>query len=250
MWSIRGMKMFKGMKRQSNSVKTIEFICDEPELDYFPKPVPASKKIPDWYKKLTTHIDNQKVYVEGNANLTIKKCMPVFDAMTSGYLILLPCDVWVTRNLDGSPNFTWPIQVKMVTAHSKEQASTITVPPGYGPEFLKWTNPWIVKVPQGWSVLFTQPMHRDDLPFQILSGIVDTDNFKLSVQFPFLLQKDFVGLIPAGTPVAQIIPVKREEWVAEYSALAPGQKIKNLETHSVIFENRYKKTFWNKKVFK
>jgi hypothetical protein len=244
------MKMFKGMKPQSNKVKTIEFICEDPSLDYFPKPIPASKRIPDWYKKLTTHIDNQKVYVDGNSNLTVKKCMPVFDAMTAGYYILLPCDVWVARNPDGTASFTWPIHIKMVTDHPKEQASTLTPPPGYGPEFLKWTNAWIIKVPDGWSVLFTQPMHRDDLPFQILPGVVDADHFKLSVQFPFLLKKDFTGLIPAGTPIAQVIPFKREEWEAQYSSLESGQKEKNLEAHSVIFENRYKKTFWNKKVFK
>jgi hypothetical protein len=245
-----GMKMFKGMKGQSNKVKTIEFICEDPSLDYFPKPVPASKRIPEWYKKLTTHIDNQKIYADGNSNLTVKKCMPVFDSMTAGYYILLPCDVWVTRNPDNTASFTWPIHTKMVTDHPQQQASTFTPPPGYGPEFLKWTNVWIIKVPDGWSVLFTQPMHRDDLPFQILPGIVDADHFKLSVQFPFLLKKDFTGLIPAGTPIAQVIPFKREEWEAQYSSLEPGQKEKNLQEHSVIFENRYKKTFWNKKVFK
>jgi hypothetical protein len=45
------------------------------------------------------------------------------------------------------------------------------------------------------------------LPFSILPGIVDADHFKLSVQFPFLLQAGFEGVIPAGTPVAQIIPI-------------------------------------------
>lgn len=244
------MKMLKGMRRQQNKSKTIQFICEDPDLDYFPKPTPASKHIPDWYKKLTTHIDNQKIYVDGNANITIKKCMPVFDAMTSGYHILLPCDVWVTRNPDNSPNFTWPIQLKMVTEHGHEQVSTFTVPDGYGPQFLKWTNPWIVKVPDGWSVIFTTPMHRDDLPFSLLPAIVDADHFKLSVQFPFLLKSNFSGLIPAGTPMAQVIPFKREEWKAEYGVLERGEKDKNLQEHSVYLENRYKRTFWNKKVFK
>ena len=243
-----GLKMLKRTKAENNQV--IQFICDEKELDYFPQPLPSSKHIPDWYKKLPTHINNQRIYQEGGANQTVKKCMPVFDAMTAGYLITLPCDVFVSRDAQGSPSFTWPIKTKMVTSHPHEQASTLTIPKGYGPEFLKWFNPWIVKVPDGWSVLFTQPMHRDDLPFSILPGIVDADHFKLSVQFPFLLQAGFEGVIPAGTPMAQIIPFKRVEWTAEYSSLESQQKEKNLEAHSVLFENRYKKTFWNKKVFK
>lgn len=241
------MKMFKGMK---DSTQTIEFICDDPAVDYFQKPLPASKSVPDWYKKLGTHIHNRKTFENGNANETIKKCMPVFDAMTAGYHILFPCDVSITRNPDGTPKFDWPIQYKMVNEHSREQASTLTIPPGYGPQFLKWSNPWVVKVPKGWSVLFIQPMHRDDLPFQILPGVVDADGFKLSVQFPFLLQKDFVGVIPAGTPMAQIIPFKRAEWNATYSTLKAGERIKQLEHHSIYLENRYKKTFWNKKTYK
>ena len=245
-----GLKMFKGMRDSKNKKQSIQFICEDPDLDYFLKPVPASKHVPDWYKRLTTHINNQKTYEDGNANITVKRCMPVFDAMTAGYYILLPCDVWVTRNFDGTPNFTWAIQTKMVTEHSKEQMSTFNIPNGYSPQFLKWSNPWIIKVPDGWSVLFTTPMHRDDLPFYILPGVVDADHFKLSVQFPFLLKEKFEGLIPAGTPMAQVIPFKREEWEAEYSSLKPGEKHKNLEAHSIYLDNRYKRTFWNKKVFK
>jgi len=245
-----GMMTSKIMKIVNRNSNTIEFICEDADLDYFSKPLPSSKNIPEWYKKLTTHIDNKKTYSDGHANSTVKKCMPVFDAMTSGYLITFPCDVVVTRNPDGSPAFSWPIQFKMVNQHSYEQASTLKVPSEYGPEFLKWSNPWIIKMPKGWSVLFVQPMHRDDLPFSILPGIVDADGFKLSVQFPFLLRKDFVGVIPAGTPMAQIIPIKRSDWVAEYSSIERRESQKNLEHHSIYLENRYKRTFWNKKNYK
>jgi hypothetical protein len=175
--------------------------------------------------------------------------MPVFDAMTAGYMITFPCDVNVTRNPDGSPNFDYPIPYVMVNEHSKAQVETFNISDNYDPKFLKWTNPWVVKVPDGWSILFTQPMHRDDLPFNILPGIVDADHFKLSVQFPFLLKKDFEGIIPAGTPMVQLIPIKRADWKAEYSSLEQGEKEKNLLGHSIYFDNRYKRTFWNRKQY-
>ena len=250
---MNGMTMFKIMRREKTrplQEETIEFICEDPNLNFFRKPEPSSKHIPDWYKKLNTFIGNKNTYTDGNNNTTVKRCMPVFDAMTSGYLILFPCDVYVSRNHDGSASFQYPIQFNMVSEHAPQQASTLTVPDGYDSRFLKWTNPWIVKVPDGWSVLFTQPMHRDDLPFSILPGIVDADHFKLSVQFPFLLKKDFEGLIPAGTPMVQLLPIKRAEWKAQYSSLAVGERDKNTMEHSIYFDNRYKRTFWNKKSYK
>lgn len=246
-----GMRMLSVMKLlKSKKPLSIEFICDEERLDFFPKPIPAAKLLPQWYKDMPSHVDNKVSYADGNVSATIKKCMPVFDAMSAGYLMLFPCDILVERNPDGSPRMSWPIAHKMVHEHSRAQASTLTIPKGMGPQLLKWTNPWRVVVPDGWSIMFTQPAHRDDLPFTIMTGIVDADHFKLSVQFPFLLDNDFEGIIPAGTPMAQVIPIKREEWTATYSSAKDGEHDKNLQEHSMFFENRYKKTFWNRKVYK
>jgi hypothetical protein len=53
--------------------------------------------------------------------------------------------------------------------------------------------------------------------FTILPGIVDTDQYKAAVNFPFVLNEadKFEGLIPAGTPMAQVIPFKRDSWKME-----------------------------------
>jgi hypothetical protein len=46
-----------------------------------------------------------------------------------------------------------------------------------------------------------------------MEGVVDTDTYNAPVNFPFVLKNvNFEGLIPAGTPIAQVIPFKREEW--------------------------------------
>jgi hypothetical protein len=53
--------------------------------------------------------------------------------------------------------------------------------------------------------------------FTILPGVVDTDQYKAPVNFPFVLNEadKFEGLIPAGTPMAQVIPFKRDSWQME-----------------------------------
>ena len=49
-------------------------------------------------------------------------------------------------------------------------------------------------------------------------GVIDTDTLNTGSNAPFVLRKNFAGLIPKGTPMFQIFPFKRESWVAEYRA--------------------------------
>ena len=60
-------------------------------------------------------------------------------------------------------------------------------------------------------------MNRFDLPFYTMSGIVESDIWGLPVFTAFFLQKDFIGVIPKGTPIFQIIPFKRDDWEREVS---------------------------------
>ena len=48
------------------------------------QPQPASKLIPDWYKNMDAYINKEKIPdVVGETTATIKRCMPVFDAITA-----------------------------------------------------------------------------------------------------------------------------------------------------------------------
>ena len=63
-------------------------------LDFFP-PKPAVKEVPDWYRNTPEYIGNQgKRWVDGNTPHTIKKCIPVFDAIIAGYVTFL---VWLIQ---------------------------------------------------------------------------------------------------------------------------------------------------------
>lgn len=79
-----------------------------------------------------------------------------------------------------------------------------------------------------------------------MSGIMDTDRCFDSGNMPFFLKENFEGLIPKGTPYAQIIPIKRKKW---YTAYTPG--LEN-EMHRVGGKNTnggYKKISWVKKEY-
>jgi hypothetical protein len=193
-------------------------------------PKPASSFVPDWYKDMESYIGGEKKPTgEGMTTGTIKRCMPVFDAITGGYILTTYADVWVSQkptfNEDGTPTdktvpwYEWP-SFGPIQWHPVEQAPNHPnkgdLPTGAS--YPKWINPWSIITPPGYSTLFTAPMHRDSV-FTILDGVVDTDTYTSPVNFPFVLNDwKFEGLIPAGTAMAQVIPFQRESWEMKIGA--------------------------------
>ena len=217
-------------------------------LDFFP-PKPAVKEVPDWYKDTPEYIGDQGKKILGNGNIphTIKKCIPVLDAMTAGYILYTQVDVQVTQ-VEGLPYYNWADQ-DAISFHPIEQAPLH--PLRNEAPYPKWTNPYAITTPTGYSVLFKQPMHKESV-FTILEGIVDTDQYKSPVNFPFVLNDvKWEGLIPAGTPMAQVIPFKRESW--KHKIGSNKERIEqNLVTAKLktLFFNSYKRQFWSRKEYK
>ena len=181
----------------------------------FDEPVSAKDILPEWYKKQNRYTGGQKIMSPdvGMFNTTIKACMPIFDLITAGYIIKTPADIYVSKNEDGSPKFSWAINgFVCVESHTPLQYDSFNIPKEFYPIGYKFINTWIAKTPKGYSSIFISPILRDDLPFECLPAIVDTDKHPIPVNFPFFIRKDFEGIIPAGTPIIQIIPFKRESW--------------------------------------
>ena len=216
-------------------------------LDFFP-PKPAVRQIPEWYKNTSEYLsDKGRTWSNGETPHTIKKCMPVFDAMTAGYVLYTQVDVQVST-INNLPFYSWSDQ-NVISLHPVEQVPLH--PTKNEAPYPKWNNPYAIATPPGYSVLFTQPMHRESV-FTILEGIVDTDKYKAPVNFPFVLKDTkWEGIIPAGTPMAQVIPFKRESW--EHKIGSDKERIeqdnisKKLKT---LFFNSYKRQFWSSKQYK
>jgi hypothetical protein len=181
------------------------------------QPVPAVSAIPDWYKNSDSYIHGKKEPLgNGQSSATIKRCMPVFDALSHGYFILTHTDVWISQReqeyegkLQILPWFEWAA-FEPILFHPANQVSLY--PTESKGNFPKWMNPWSIKTPPGYSTLFISPVHRNNV-FTILEGVVDTDTHFASVNFPmYLTNPNFEGLLPAGTPIAQVIPFQREPW--------------------------------------
>jgi hypothetical protein len=225
--------------------------------EYSPKP--ASKYVPDWYKDLESYVGGEKK-PDGNGGTTgtIKRCMPVFDSINTGYIIPTPCDVWVRQvPLDEKdPTITQPYyewsDFGIIQFHSIDQAPNYPGNTGHKGSYPKWINPWSIKTPPGYSVAIVTPWHRDSV-FTILPGVVDTDVYDAPINFPFVLNDPtkFEGLIPAGTPIAQVIPFKRDQWEMEIGTQEDLIKqAKNARLLRTKFFDSYKTQFRQKKEYK
>jgi hypothetical protein len=220
---------------------------DTSGFNFFP-PKPAVKQIPDWYKNSPEYVNDQgkKIVDVGQTAHTIKKCMPVFDAITAGYILYTQSDIQISHE-NGFSLYTCAV-AGSVFFHSLEQAQSHPLRKE-GP-FPKFNNLYAITTPPGYSVLFKQPMHRESV-FTIFEGIVDTDTYKAPVSFPFVLKNSkWEGIIPAGTPMAQVIPFKRDSWEHKIGSKKEQQEQERISRKlRTMFFNSYKRQFWSKKYY-
>jgi hypothetical protein len=219
------------------------------------KPIPASKNIPEWYKLQESFLDgnNKKAPFpeDGHTTLaTIKKCMPIFDALSCGYLLVTSCDISVSQ-VDGEPYYTWVTSdYDAIQFHPIKQASNYPVKNATS-ALPKWVNPWGIKTPKGYSVLITAPFHRNNV-FEAMPAVIDTDRYDVPANIVFQLSDiKFEGLVPAGTPIAQVIPFKRDSWSMDLGGEKDLQeKDNNIKLLNSLFYDKYKIFFRQKKEYK
>jgi hypothetical protein len=216
--------------------KKITFHSTMTDFDIL-KPTTASRSVPPWFRKMNS-------VTEGI--MTVKKCVPFLDALTSGYVIPLAADVfWDKEKQMFGSNAAGPI----VSDHHLVQSEDVEIPEEYDSQPHKWISNWHIKTPRGYSCLITHPLNRMDLPFYSFSGIVDTDRHPMVINFPFVLRKNFEGKIDAGTPMVQIIPFKRERWSSGLIDEGPSHFYRNQHKVEEPPFGYYKKNFWDRKYF-
>lgn len=232
------------MANLAMSENLIEFHC--PELiggtlstKDFPEPIPAAQGMAARIKKMPTEFE-----VEPGISLnTVKKCPPFIDAMSSGYLIPAVADVEFTMGANG---LAYKASLPIVDNHDVRQLAGTEIQRMI---VIKFLNPWIIVTPPGYSCLIVAPLNRFEIPFQPLSGVVETDTFYRQVNFPSicLMGPGQSFHLKRGTPLVQVIPFRRDAWTSRRD-VEDAERRAQWDTLDDR-EGRYKANNWVKKKF-
>lgn len=222
-----------------------------------PRPMPAGKYVPDWWKKIPAFKNGGSPDLNSGSEFTlepsVKMCVPFADTFRFGYIQVTWADIYIKPHEFNEDDFEFytadgpqmfDVRDNLQIPHAKSNST-------YYPIELEWKTQWVPKLPRGYSALLIHPLNREDLPFTTLSGVVDADKYHHDADgnHPFYLKKGFSGIIPAGTPMYQIVPFKREDWESETEAYSEQVVYDGLKAHNK-FWGSYKDRFWTKKNFK
>jgi hypothetical protein len=227
----------------TNESKIVKAFTAAPYLEEWTNlPEPASKGLPDWYKKIPR-------YSSEDADMdyrTVKACLPYLDAMSAGYILKTWTDITVGKDEEsGRTTLSWNNQLEPAQQKTAASHTGLARMPGFTEWEFGWNMPWSFEMPEGYSALITTPLNRPDLPFINASGITDMDKFPLSGVITFCVNESFEGVIPKGTPYVQIIPIKRTDFVLEIDQDLREHETKRYDIS--LEEGVYKKKWWEKK---
>lgn len=200
---------------------------DDPSVILSPQP--ASQFVPQWYKdgeRFVSRTDGTiNIRNEEDKSGGLKSCMPFLDSIISGYIQPLSSAIEITKNNGVDPvEFRYVVEnengeyvdgpdLGLISERSGDIGHTMPRPAGYTKNHMVWTGKWGWKLPRGWSMIITHPMNQFQLPFITASGFMESDRFTSSGNIPWYIKEGFTGIIPKGTPMFQLIPVKREKWL-------------------------------------
>jgi hypothetical protein len=203
----------------------IKFVATSPHvLEVRERPVPASTLIPDWWKKMPVHASiSGKLELSPAPSVTAKRCFPLLDGITAGYIVTLWSDIFVSKDEDGLISVKWNVEEDVLQSWMPNQVSNYEIPEGYVNMVLKYLHGWVIETPQGYSCLITHPIGYPNLPIRTLTGVVDTDSLKTHANSPFVIKEGFLGIIPKGTPMFQVIPFKRDDWEMEIDSISSDE---------------------------
>jgi len=204
------------------------------EWKYIEPIVPASKALPDWYKNSKVTWGNGKPYENAEGGKSFKVCPAILDTLTQGYIVPLWADICVEPSgefINGVsvPRFRWnpamPDGESFMVGFPLGATEGMPMVEKSNLPVWKINSPWLLETPKGYSTLQLPPLNNRDSRFEVVSGIICTDEYPSYINIPFIwtAPPDYEGVLLKGTPFAQIIPFKREVFQQELGFITPEE---------------------------
>lgn len=219
------------------------------------RPSPAQNFIPEWHRKMPTysptpfapHGDKLSIH-DGGTNVTAKKCMPMLDGITGGYVVPLWADINIQQTGQG-PYVNWTVDMDVFSIHGSPYPN-MPAPLGFHPMVFKYMPYFRIETPPGYSVMIRPPAGHYDLPIQVIPATVDTDKSVIDSNFPCWIKAGFEGVVKKGTPIAQVIPFRRENWKAEFTKTDENEFAYQINRGFLnTLKDNYVSRYWSRKKY-
>ena len=194
-----------------------------------------------WIKKVA----RGNIKDEEGRSRSSSRCPGIIDVMREGFVIRAWCDIAIV--IDGE-DFTWKIphemigpggnNIEVVTYHHDFHLfKHLENKPRHSfGHVLKINTPWFIDIPKGYKLLQIPVTYVDQNTFTSFIGMMEYELGLHSLNIPFVLHKNRGEvIIKAGTPLAQLIPIKMEDKMDMVNLSFP--------------ENPKYYDVWNKKIF-
>ena len=238
------------------------------------RPAPVKNHIPNWFLEKDKYIKNKDgtyplISFKGEDGKTLtkkmsswKSCPAMVDVFISGYYLFTPCDITIKTNKEDFESK--PITVELGGNWGQQHNGNpfcklrgdeegLPKPEGYYQIPYAWFVNWSAQVPEGYTIFLTHPINIPNMPFKTMSGFIDSHGILTGAgNMPVYFKEGWEGTIPAGTPYAQLIPMKNESWVSEVVEYTKEEMMENFREYAegYMLESgitSYKAKDWSKK---
>lgn len=217
----------------------VKFTCMIPGIKESYPIKPISHFRPYWLDAETyDYVAARKDYQENNPwgivknGMSIAKCTGLRKLYTTGWVLTTWQDILIDYDQEtGDLNWQTPIDQTRkcdnigpsIVFHNPD---TFKHCPHLAkiPHILKIENPWLAKLPKGYSMLQMPFPYQEHDIFQVATGIFPEEMGHMQLNVQMLWKAPGKTLIPAGTPLVHLILIKNEDYEYEVSNITPEEK--------------------------
>lgn len=224
------------MFNKKNVLPEIHFISTVLGLENIEDIKPKQSKyfMPNWWSSVPNKYNNSQ---------TVKQCPSFTDFFSQGYIIPAWQDIELKydKNKKYYEYKTASIIFPNVEKHDNDQFLNHVDAQvnGTSIDFIfKLDSPWKVITPKGYSILQIPLFYHFDNKFSALPGIIDSDilhDINIQITYPAETPELF---IKRGTPLAMLIPFKREKYKFEVRDQTDAD-IKKIKTSKINLDSRF-----------
>lgn len=227
--------------RRTKPVK-VDLYTDRSGVFAVAQPLDARKFLPDWWKAIpTSYIDQDKPLAP---RTTMKKCAGFIDLYRHGFIVPLWCDLNIKIGKKGTTEYAYQFSdlTSVMSSHPEKQRGEFL--PETEWQHLKLCVPWHAKCNEEVPFMVCGAEYNMDSSNRWITahGVVEY-KYQSSLNVNLFFQRrdeDYTVHIPAGTPIAHVIPLSERPLEITHHLVTPFEMDRAAPLHhTASFIGRY-----------